>query len=59
MADYRKTDETVPALTPEQHRVTQQNGTECPGTGVLLRSRLPNNYVDIVFGEPLFASADK
>lgn len=33
MTDYRKTDEALAALTPEQFRVTQQNGTERPGTG--------------------------
>ena len=56
---YRKTDEAVAALTPEQYRVTQQNGTERPGTGPLLGNKAPGIYVDIVSGEPLFASADK
>ena len=59
MADYRRTDEAVAALTPEQFRVTQQNGTEYPGTGALLGNKQPGIYVDIVSGEPLFASADK
>ena len=59
MAQYRKTDQAVAALTPEQHRVTQQNGTERPGTGPLLHNKRPGIYVDIVSGEPLFASADK
>jgi peptide-methionine (R)-S-oxide reductase len=56
---YRKTDEAVAALTPEQFRVTQQNGTEYPGTGALLGNKAPGIYVDIVSGEPLFASSDK
>jgi peptide-methionine (R)-S-oxide reductase len=56
---YRKTDEAVAALTPEQFRVTQQSGTERPGTGPLLDNKEPGIYVDIVSGEPLFASSDK
>ncbi|WP_298688851.1 peptide-methionine (R)-S-oxide reductase MsrB [uncultured Sphingomonas sp.] len=59
MADYRKTPEAVSALTPEQYRVTQESGTERPGTGPLLGNKAPGIYVDIVSGEPLFASADK
>ncbi|MBB4101372.1 peptide-methionine (R)-S-oxide reductase MsrB [Sphingomonas kyeonggiensis] len=59
MTDYRKTDEALAALTPEQFRVTQQNGTERPGTGPLLYNKEPGIYVDIVSGEPLFASSDK
>ena len=59
MATYSKTDDAVAALTPEQFRVTQQNGTERPGTGALLSNKQPGIYVDIVSGEPLFASSDK
>ena len=59
MAHYSKTDDAVAALTPEQFRVTQQNGTERPGTGALLSNKQPGIYVDIVSGEPLFASTDK
>jgi len=59
MTIYRKTDEAVAALTPEQYRVTQQSGTERPGTGRLLNNKEPGIYVDIVSGEPLFASSDK
>jgi len=59
MPDYRKTDEAVGKLTPEQYRVTQQSGTERPGTGALLGNKEPGIYVDVVSGEPLFASADK
>jgi peptide-methionine (R)-S-oxide reductase len=57
--DYRKTAEAVSRLTPEQYRVTQQNGTEAPGTGAYLDNKEPGIYVDIVSGEPLFASSDK
>ena len=59
MATYRKTQEAVAALTPEQYRVTQQSGTERPGAGPLLHNKQPGIYVDIVSGEPLFASSDK
>ena len=59
MADYRKTDEAIAALTPEQYHITQQAGTERPGTGALLYNKEPGIYVDIVSGEPLFASSDK
>ncbi|WP_277979993.1 peptide-methionine (R)-S-oxide reductase MsrB [Sphingomonas phyllosphaerae] len=59
MTDYRKTDEAIARLTPEQYRVTQQSGTERPGTGELLYNKEPGIYVDVVSGEPLFASADK
>lgn len=59
MANYQKTAEAVAALSPEQYRVTQQSGTEHPGTGALLSNEQPGLYVDIVSGEPLFASSDK
>ncbi len=56
---YRKTPEAVARLTPEQYRVTQQNATEHPGTGEYLDNHEPGIYVDVVSGEPLFASSDK
>ncbi len=59
MPDYRKTDEAIARLTPEQYRITQQSGTERPGTGEYLANKQAGIYVDIVSGEPLFASADK
>jgi len=57
--EYKKTADAVSALTPEQYRVTQQNGTERPGTGAYLGNKEPGIYVDVVSGEPLFASSDK
>ena len=59
MASYGKSKEAIANLTPEQFRVTQQSGTERPGTGEYLHNKEPGIYVDIVSGEPLFASSDK
>ena len=59
MPKYEKTDEAVAALSAEEFRVTQRDGTERPGTGKLLYNKEPGIYVDIVSGEPLFASGDK
>jgi len=59
MPKYRKTDEALLKLSPEQYRVTQQSGTEYPGSGEYLHHHEPGIYVDIVSGEPLFASSDK
>ena len=59
MTEYRRSDEAIAALTREQHRVTQRNGTERPGSGALLGNKQPGIYVDVVSGEPLFASSDK
>ena len=59
MADYRKDPDAIARLTPEQFHVTQESGTERAGTGALLGNKAAGIYVDIVSGEPLFASADK
>ncbi|GAA4218088.1 peptide-methionine (R)-S-oxide reductase MsrB [Sphingomonas endophytica] len=59
MTDYTKTEEALAKLTPEQFYVTQQSGTERPGTGEYLGNKRAGIYVDIVSGEPLFASTDK
>jgi len=56
---YQKTDAAIARLSPEQFRVTQQSGTERPGTGEYDDNKQPGIYVDIVSGEPLFASSDK
>ena len=49
----------VSSLTPEQYYVTQKNGTERPFTGEYWDNHEPGIYVDVVSGEPLFASVDK
>lgn len=59
MASYKKTEAAIARLSPEEYRVTQRSGTERPGTGALLNNKEPGIYVDIVSGEPLFASSDK
>jgi peptide-methionine (R)-S-oxide reductase len=59
MTTYAKSAEAIARLTPEQYRVTQQSGTERPFTGEYNANKAPGIYVDVVSGEPLFASADK
>ena len=59
MQNFAKNPSALVNLTPEQHRVTQLCGTEMPGTGALLHNKEPGIYVDVVSGEPLFASSDK
>ena len=59
MKEFSKDPDAISRLSPEQRRVTQQNGTEAPGTGEYLHNKEPGIYVDIVSGEPLFASSDK
>ena len=56
---YAKTEEAVKKLTPMQYRVTQESATERPFTGEYNDNKEPGIYVDIVSGEPLFASSDK
>jgi peptide-methionine (R)-S-oxide reductase len=57
--DYNKNPAAVDALTPDRYRVTQKNGTERPFTGEYWDNKEPGIYVDVVSGEPLFASVDK
>ncbi|MDX1882409.1 peptide-methionine (R)-S-oxide reductase MsrB [Mycolicibacterium sp. 120270] len=58
-SNYHKNPEAVGALSPEQYHVTQRNGTERPFTGEYWDNHEPGIYVDVVSGEPLFASVDK
>jgi peptide-methionine (R)-S-oxide reductase len=59
MATYDKTPEALSRLTPEQFRVTQNDGTERPFANDFWDNKEPGLYVDVVSGEPLFASFDK
>lgn len=59
MGKFAKDPAAIARLYPEEHRVTQLCGTEMPGTGAYLHNKEPGIYVDVVSGEPLFASTDK
>ena len=57
--EYSKNPAVVDALSAEQYHVTQESGTELPFTGEYCNNHEPGIYVDIVSGEPLFASVNK
>lgn len=59
MKAYHRNPEAVSQLTPEQYRVTQKDGTERPFANAYWDNKEPGLYVDVVSGEPLFASFDK
>ena len=59
MTKFSKDPDAISKLSPEQYRVTQHNDTEAPGTGEYLNNKASGIYVDVVSGEPLFASSDK
>ena len=56
---YRKDPERLVRLTPWQYKVTQQNGTEPAFENEFWDNKEPGIYVDVVSGEPLFASTKK
>jgi peptide-methionine (R)-S-oxide reductase len=58
-SEYHKNPTAVGALSPEQYHVTQESGTERAFTGEYWDNHEPGLYVDVVSGEPLFASVDK
>ena len=59
MRKFERDPAVISGLSPEQYRVTQQGATEAPGTGEHLDNDEPGIYVDVVSGEPLFASSAK
>ena len=60
MADeYGKNPDTVAKLTDEQYQVTQQAATEPAFNNEFWNNKEPGLYVDVVSGEPLFASVSK
>jgi peptide-methionine (R)-S-oxide reductase len=56
---YARTPEAVARLTPRQRAVTQDDVTEPPFGNEFWNSKEPGIYVDVVSGEPLFASVHK
>ncbi|HYA45233.1 MAG TPA: peptide-methionine (R)-S-oxide reductase MsrB [Acidimicrobiales bacterium] len=56
---YRKDPEAVSRLTKEQYRVTQESETEPAFRNEFWDNHVPGLYVDVVSGEPLFASVHK
>jgi methionine-R-sulfoxide reductase len=58
-SEYRKDPAAVSRLSPVQYRVTQEAGTEPPFDNPFWDTKEPGIYVDVVSGEPLFASLDK
>jgi peptide-methionine (R)-S-oxide reductase len=56
---YEKNLETVAQLTPGQYKVTQERGTEPAFDNEFWDKKDAGLYVDVVSGEPLFASTKK
>lgn len=61
MTEYIKPspEELARTLSAEQYAITQQCGTEPPFRNAYWNNHDAGLYVDIVSGEPLFASTDK
>ena len=56
---YRKDPEAISRLSREQYQVTQQAATEPAFRNEFWDNKEPGLYVDVVSGEPLFASVNK
>jgi peptide-methionine (R)-S-oxide reductase len=56
---YQKSQEAVARLTPNQYQVTQEAATEPPFNNEFWDHKEAGLYVDVVTGEPLFASTKK
>jgi peptide-methionine (R)-S-oxide reductase len=57
--EYTKNPDAVAKLTDEQYQVTQQCGTEPAFNNEFWNNKESGLYVDVVSGEPLFASIHK
>ena len=56
---YEKNAEAIRRLHPMEYHVTQENGTEPPFQNAYWDNKAQGIYVDVVSGEPLFASSAK
>lgn len=56
---YRKDPEVIGELTPRQYAVTQESATEPAFDNEFWDKKEAGIYVDVVSGEPLFASTSK
>jgi peptide-methionine (R)-S-oxide reductase len=56
---YSKSPEAIARLSAEQRHVTQEGGTEPAFRNEFFDNKQAGIYVDIVSGEPLFASINK
>lgn len=56
---YEKSSDTISQLTPSQYHVTQERGTEPAFDNEFWDYKEAGLYVDVVSGEPLFASTKK
>lgn len=59
MAEYTRDTGQIARLTPEQFAVTQRAATEPAFDNAYWNNDEPGLYVDVVSGEPLFASTTK
>jgi methionine-R-sulfoxide reductase len=59
MSQYHKNPEAISRLSPEQYQVTQCDATEPAFDNAYWDNKEPGIYVDVVSGEPLFASFNK
>jgi peptide-methionine (R)-S-oxide reductase len=59
MTNYTKDPEKVAQLTPDQYQVTQEAATEPAFRNEFWNHKEAGIYVDVVSGEPLFASTKK
>ena len=57
--DYRKTPEAIDRLSPLQRKVTQEDATEPAFRNQYWNNHDAGLYVDVVSGQPLFASVHK
>jgi peptide-methionine (R)-S-oxide reductase len=56
---YEKSADAIAQLTPRQYKITQERGTEPAFDNEFWNKKDAGLYVDVVSGEPLFASTKK